>query len=162
MLQSPEFSREMRRGEEAAVADLLGLTFAGDAEARLVAALRKSGSMAGEVVLPYQGEVVGYYALSQMRAPKDWLCLAPVAIHPDWQRRGHGRRMIGMLTEWARLSGTRVVVLGQVPFYERAGFSAAGAARLTSPYPVEHTLLAGAGTDAPDATLIYPAAFERL
>jgi len=35
--------------------------------------------------------------------------------------------MIGMLTEWARLSKTSVVVLGQVPFYERVGFSAARA-----------------------------------
>lgn len=162
MLQTPEFSREMRRGEEDAVTDLLRQAFGGDTEARLVAALRKSGAVAGEVVLPYQGDVVGYYALSQMRAPKGWLCLAPVAIHPEWQGRGHGRRMIGMLTEWARLSGTKVVVLGQVAFYERAGFSAARAARLTSPYPIADTLLAGPGTDVPEETLVYPVAFERL
>ncbi|UXX82625.1 GNAT family N-acetyltransferase [Roseovarius pelagicus] len=162
MLQTPEFSREMRRGEEDAVAELLTLAFDGDAEARLVAALRKSGAMAGEVVLPYQGGIVGYYALSQMREPTGWLCLAPVAIHPDWQGRGHGRRMIGMLTEWARLSKTSVVVLGQVPFYECAGFSAARARELVSPYPVEHTLLAGAGEDIPHGNLIYPLAFEKL
>ncbi len=162
MLQTPEFSREMRRGEEDAVADLLRLVFGDENEVRLVAALRKFGAMAGEVVLPYQGDVVGYYALSQMRAPKGWLCLAPVAIHPEWQGRGHGRRMIGMLTEWARLSGAKVVVLGQVTFYERAGFSAPRAARLTSPYPIANTLLAGPGTETPEEALVYPVAFECL
>jgi putative acetyltransferase len=64
-----------------------------------------------------------------------------------------------MLAEWARCSGIYVTVLGQVAFYERAGFSAARAARLTSPYPVAQTLIAGPGDDAPEAGLIYPAAF---
>lgn len=158
-LRFPEFSREMRRGEEAAVDVLLQRAFGGDDEVRLVHALRQSGAVAGEVVLPFQGGVVGYYALSNMRAPKGWLCLAPVAIDPDWQGGGHGRRLVGMLAEWARRSGTYVTVLGQVAFYERAGFSAARAERLTSPYPVSHTLIAGPGEDAPEAELIYQAAF---
>ncbi|MEB8389033.1 N-acetyltransferase [Rhodobacteraceae bacterium KMM 6894] len=160
ILRFPEFSREMRRGEEPAVRDLLVRAFGGPAEADLVEALRRAGSIAGEVVLPFQGGIVGYYALSQMRAPEGWLCLAPVAIAPDWQGSGHGRRMIGMLAEWARRSGTHVVVLGQVPFYERAGFSVERAARLTSAFPVEHTLLAGPGEDAPQLALTYPKAFR--
>jgi len=125
-----------------------------------VDALRRSGAIAGEVVLPYQGGVVGYYAVSQMRAPQGWLCLAPVAIDPEWQGSGHGRRMLGMLTEWARMSQTFVVVLGAPEFYARAGFDRARAARLTSPYPITHTLLAGPGADVPEETLIYPKAFE--
>ena len=154
-----EFCREMRAGEEIAVADLLTAAFAGPDEARLVDQLRRDGAMAGEMVQPSGDSIIGYYALSAMRGPKGWLCLAPVAVHPDHQDEGHGRRMIGQLAEWARLSQQHVVVLGQVEFYERAGFSAARAARLTSPYPIENTLLAGPGSDAPEATLIYPKAF---
>ncbi|MCZ4352501.1 N-acetyltransferase [Roseovarius aestuarii] len=161
-LRFPEFSREMRRGDEPAVEDLLSRAFGGVAEAELIKTLRRGGDIAGEVVLPFQGGVVGYYALSQMKAPVGWLCLAPVAIAPDWQGSGHGRRLIGMLAEWARLSETYVVVLGQVPFYSRAGFSAERAARLISPYPVAHTLLAGPGEDAPELALIYPKAFKAL
>ena len=97
-----------------------------------------------------------------MLSPKGWLCLAPVAVHPDLQGRGIGKRMIGMLAEWARLAGRTVVVLGEVPFYERGGFSAARAANLTGPYPIEHTLLAGPGNDTPEAELIYPKAFSAL
>lgn len=162
MLNGPDFFREMRHGEEDAVDGLLRIAFDGASEAALVRQLRKNREMAGESVLPCQGEIIGYFALSVMRSPKRWLCLAPVAIHPDWQGKGHGRRMIGMLGEWARISGSHVVVLGQVGFYERGGFSQARAARLTSPYPINHTLLAGPGTEAPQETLIYPKAFEAL
>lgn len=162
-LQSPGFSRDLHPGEEPAVDDLLRLAFGGTEEVTLVHKLRKSRAIAGEVVLPMGEGIVGYYALSAMRRPKGWLCLAPVAIHPDLQRRGHGRRMIGMLTEWARLTGTPVVVVGEAAFYESAGFRSAPAAGLTSPYPVAHTLLAGlAKPPAPGTELVFAAAFDDL
>ncbi|SEQ68675.1 GNAT family N-acetyltransferase [Thalassovita taeanensis] len=159
MVNGPDFVRELRRGEEAQVDRLLQLAFGGQDEVKLVRQLRKSKAIAGESVLAWSGEIVGYFALSRMIAPKRWLCLAPVAVHPDWQGKRHGLRMLGLLSEWARLSGTYVVVLGEPGFYERAGFSAARAARLRAPYPVEHLLLAGPGTDAPEVELIYPKAF---
>ena len=162
MVSGPGFSREMRRGEEAGVDTLLRAAFGGDDEVRLVHKLRKSGDMAGEMVQPWGDGIVGYYALSRMKAPKGWLCLAPVAIAPDHQRQRIGQRMIGLLTEWARISGTTVVVLGQPGFYGRAGFSLERAGKLTSPYPVTQTLLAGPGVDVPEETLIYPPAFEGL
>lgn len=162
MITGPDFSREMRRGEEDAVDDLLRLAFGGDDEARLVQKLRKDRVIAGEMVMTLEGALVGYYALSQFVAPKGWLCLAPVAVHPEVQGRGYGRRMIGMLTAWAQASRNTVVVLGQAGFYARTGFSSDRAARLKSPYPIEHTLLAGPGEDAPEAELIYPKAFDGL
>ena len=89
-----DFVRPMQPGEDAAVEALLKAGFEGDAEARLVQALRKAGDMAGEMVLPMGDKIIGYYALSTMRAPASWLALAPVAIHPDHQGRGHGRRAV--------------------------------------------------------------------
>jgi putative acetyltransferase len=159
MVTGPDFVRDMRHGEEDAVDALLSVAFASGEEADLVCRLRKDRDMAGESVLAWQGEIVGYFALSYMSAPKGWLCLAPVAVHPDWQGKRHGQRMIGLLSEWARISRCHVVVLGQVAFYERAGFSHARAARLTSPFPVSKTMLAGPGADAPRVTLKYPKAF---
>lgn len=162
MFQFPDHAREMRKGEEDAVDALLRLTFETAGEATLVKALRKSGQIAGETVLPMGNRIVGYYALSNMSAPKRWLCLAPVATAPDVQGRNFELRMMGMLTEWARLSKTTIVVLGAVPFYERAGFSAARAVNLTSPYATTNTMLAGDGDNAPTETLIYPKAFAAL
>ena len=162
MFNFPDHAREMRKGEENAVDTLLREAFKNEGEANLVKALRKSGQIAGETVLPMGDRIVGYYALSTMIAPKRWLCLAPVAVAPDVQGRNFGLRMMGMLTEWARLSKTTVVVLGAVPFFERAGFSTVRAANLTSPYPITNTMLAGDGKNAPTETLIYPKAFADL
>ena len=162
MLEFPGHAREMRTGEEDAVDALLRAAFETGAEADLVQNLRKSGQIAGETVLPMGDRIVGYYALSKMVAPKKWLCLAPVAVAHDVQGRRYGTRMMGMLTEWARLSKSTVVVLGGVSFYERTGFSAARAAQLTSPYPISHTMLTGEGTNAPSETLVYPQSFSKL
>jgi putative acetyltransferase len=150
----------MRSGEEDQVHTLLTAAFEGQAEAQLVRKLRKARLIAGETVLPLGDRIVGYYALSYMVKPKGWLCLAPVAIHPDLQRKGHGKRMIGILSEWARLTKTPVVVLGQPAFYATAGFSQGHAAQLNSPYPIKNTLLAGTEKPAPRQDLVYPAAFD--
>ncbi|ATG47724.1 GNAT family N-acetyltransferase [Celeribacter ethanolicus] len=157
MLKSPDFMREMKRGEETAVADLLTEAFGQKDEAHLVEALRKSRAIAGEMVLPMNGEVIGYAALSTMLSPKGWLCLAPVAIRPDLQGRGFGRRLTGMITQWAEMSGQTVVVLGDPDFYSRCGFKMI-ANGFTSPYPLTHTLTAGPAK-AKVKDLIYPKAF---
>jgi putative acetyltransferase len=152
----------MRAGEENQIDLLLQNAFGSDAEARLVRSLRKTRVIAGETVLPMDGQIVGYYALSYMIKPKGWLCLAPVAVHSDMQRQGHGKRMVGILTEWARLTKTTVVVLGHPAFYTAAGFSHSHAAHLTSPYPIKNTLLAGTRKPAHAQSLVYPKAFDRV
>lgn len=162
MVIGPDFARELRAGEEQQVDGLLQAAFDSPAEAKWVRKLRKAGVIAGETVLPWEGEIVGYFALSRLVKPKGWLCLAPVAIKPELQRRGYGKRMIGMLTEWSRLSKTPVVVLGEPAFYEKAGFSAAKAAALTSPYPIENTMVAGLEKPAAPQELVYHTAFERV
>lgn len=154
------FAREMRAGEEDQINHLLQLAFSTDAEVILVQRLRKSHMIVGETVLPMDSEIVGYYALSRMVRPNGWLCLAPVAIHPGHQRQRHGKRMIGMLSEWARLTQTPVVVLGQPDFYTKAGFTLDHATQLQSPYPIENTLVAGLAKPATAQDLIYPQPFE--
>jgi putative acetyltransferase len=156
-----DFTRPLQRGEEDAVDALLRAAFGGRPEADLVRKLRKTNVVAGEMVLPLDGQIAGYYALSLLVKPKGWLVLAPVAIAPDVQRQRLGKRMMGMLSEWARLTKTPVVVLGNPDFYEKAGFSRALAADLTTPYPIEFTMLAGVETP-PKETLIYPDAFNGL
>ncbi|WP_417253999.1 GNAT family N-acetyltransferase [Celeribacter sp.] len=156
-LKTPDFMREMKRGEEPAVAALLDAAFGQKDEAQLVETLRKSRAIAGEMVLPMGGEVIGYAALSKMVSPKGWLCLAPVAIRPDLQARGFGRRLVGMISQWAEMSGQTVVVLGDPAFYTRCGFAPV-AEDFTSPYPLDHTLVAGPAKGK-IRTLTYPKAF---
>ena len=98
MLNGPQFARDLKRGEEPLVDALLASAFDSTAEGQLIKALRKSRDIAGEQVMPMGDRIIGYYALSYMVRPKGWLCLAPVAIAPDMQRRGYGKRMIGMMS----------------------------------------------------------------
>ena len=161
MFNTPDFARDMKRGEEEQVDALLRAAFGGPAEAALVIKLRKAGLIAGEQVLPMGDRIVGYYALSMMVKPKGWLCLAPVAIAPDLQRRGYGKRMMGMLTEWSRITMTPLVVLGDPAFYGKAGFSRAGAVNLTGPYPNDHTMVCGV-TGAPAEALVYSKPFDGV
>lgn len=162
MIQFPDHMRPMQQGEEDAIDALLRDAFDDPSEARLVQQLRRTKAIAGETVLPMGDRIVGYYALSRMVAPKGWLCLAPVAVARDVQGRRFCTRMMGMLTEWARMSDTYVVVLGKVSLYERGGFSHARTASLTSPYPGSHLMLAGPGSDVPTQTLVYPKPFQDL
>lgn len=157
-----DFVRPMQPGEEAAVHALLMESFDTGTEAQLVRDLRKAGDIAGEMVLPMADQIIGYYALSSLRAPKGWLALAPVAIHPDHQGRGHGRRMLGQLSSWAKAARQWVVVLGEPAFYARCGFDLNRAQGLTSPYPITHTLLAGPGETVPKHALTYPKAFNSF
>ncbi len=159
MLQSPGFTRPLHPGEEDAADRLLRLAYDGGAKAGLVRALRKSGAMAGEMVLPCDDQIIGYYALSAMVQPKGWLCLAAVAIHPEWQGQRHGKRMVGQLSEWARLSGVYVVALDTPGFLVRAGFSRPRAAGLTTALSPADLTLAGPGDDVPQQALSFPKPF---
>ncbi|PVA09956.1 N-acetyltransferase [Pelagivirga sediminicola] len=145
----PEFSRDMRAGEEGAVDDLLTRAYGDASAARVIGDLRRSGLVAGEVVLPYRGTIVGYYALSRMQAPDDLLCVGPMAIDPDWQRAGHGRRLIGLLAEWARLTKQGVIAKGPQGFFLRAGFRSVA----------DDIAIAGPERDLPE--LRFPAALGR-
>ncbi|QBF30912.1 GNAT family N-acetyltransferase [Thalassococcus sp. S3] len=156
---------------------LLRAAFGGAEEAELVRRLRADGDIWFEAVKPAGGRAVGgYYAVSRMRAPEGWGCLAPVAVWPEMQggaldakRRKEWRIGSRMMRELVALIEDPppgldlpncLVVLGKPSFYERAGFSRARAARLITPYPIEFTMLAGPGVDVPEARLVYPPAFD--
>ncbi|WP_425406027.1 GNAT family N-acetyltransferase [Hwanghaeella sp.] len=184
MVVGIDYFPAMKATEVDIVDALLREAFGGREEADLVRRLRADGDMWHETVAHLNGEVAGYMALSRMRSPKGWACLAPVAVLPKYQNGAGapdpssrsafrvGSRMVGMAVAGlaslrdAELEGRdlphTVVVLGKRSFYERAGFSSARARRLVSPYPLEHTLIARPGDDVPEETLLYPRAFDAL
>lgn len=64
------------------------------------------------------------------------LLLGPIAVHPTRQGEGLGAVLIAETLETARAEGwTRVVLVGDEPYYGRFGFSRAAAAALTFPPP---------------------------
>jgi predicted N-acetyltransferase YhbS len=95
-----------------------GLAFAAHSDGVLVGTLRFWSIEAGE--------------------GRDALMLGPVAISARQRSLGLGGRMIRHGLECARAFGHGAVILvGDAPYYERFGFSRAGAENLDLPGPVE-------------------------
>lgn len=159
MVTQGDFQREMRKDEADQVDRLLQRAYGSAAPVQLLRQLRKAKAITVEMVVPVQGQVIGYYALSRMPAPKGWMCLGPVAIDPDWQGRKQGKRMLGLLTEWARISGTFIVAPARNAFCSKAGFSAERAGNLVSDQ-THPLVLAGPDHDAHEQTVTFPAAFQ--
>jgi predicted N-acetyltransferase YhbS len=84
--------------------------------------------------------VVGHVLFSDLPILTDGgtvpvLSLAPMAVLPDYQRRGVGSALVRQGLEACRAAGHRVVVvLGHPGFYPRFGFSAELAGPLSSPF----------------------------
>jgi len=128
-----------------------------------VRALRDDGGLFREMIMPWGEAAAGYLAVSRFTAPKGWLCLAPVAVHPAWQGGGRGAFMVqSIVDECVQKSQRPLVVVGDGQFYRRCGFLATRAARLITPYGTQNTLVAAPGMDVPVETLIYPKPFAAL
>lgn len=119
------------------------LAFGQEAEARLVDRLRDGGFARVSLVAETGGRVVGHVLFSDLpirtaRGTVAALALAPMAVVPEYQRRGIGSALVRAGLQTCREAGHRiVVVLGHRNFYPRFGFSADLAKPLDGPYSGE-------------------------
>jgi putative acetyltransferase len=104
---------------------LLDLAFApSQAESRLVKALIENSRPIHHWVLENEGALsayVGYTRAFRDHQPMGWH-LAPVAVHPNLQRRGLGSTLIRHTLLQPAISGSSVFVLGDPAYYARFGF----------------------------------------
>ncbi|MFG0274140.1 MAG: GNAT family N-acetyltransferase [Phycisphaerales bacterium] len=117
--------RPERPSDADAVARLLEGCFPTDAEARLVAALRRSGQLVVALVAENDGAIVGHIAFSPVTAAgaRAGVGLAPVAVEAAHRRRGLGAALIERGLERCRAAGAGwCVVLGDPAYYARYGF----------------------------------------
>lgn len=159
----PSFTRDPRAADYDAIDRLLDAAFGGRQESKLVRELRADGVLLSELVMPWGEEAAGYLAVSRFVSPEGWLALAPVAIHPEWQRQGRGSFMVqSIVKELSKGMGRTIVVVGERKFYEGCGFQAAKAARLTTPFGAKNSLMISPDDAAPKEWLVYPRAFDKL
>ena len=125
--ESPDDYTEIRK---------LHLTaFPGPGEANLVDRLRADGDAIISLVATKNDALVGHVMFSRMSAPFKALGLAPVAVLPDWRRKGIAARLIEDGIKWARKDDwAAIFVLGKPGYYQRFGFSVAKAENFESPY----------------------------
>ena len=145
---------------------------AGSGEADLVDALRAAQAHVPElclVAIGSEGELVGHVFFSRARLASghEVLALAPMAVLPQWQRRGVGSRMVqDGLQRAARTAFALVVVLGHPEYYPRFGFEPAAGLGLTAPWevPPEAWMALRLPAYRPEARglVTYPPAFDAV
>jgi putative acetyltransferase len=118
-------------GDAAAIHHVKTLTFGQPQEADLVDALRRHGGLTISLVAVPDGRIVGHIAFSPVTIASDTatiaaLGLAPMAVLPEYQRRGIGSQLVEAgLTACRDTSYDVVVVLGHPHYYPRFGFTSA-------------------------------------
>jgi putative acetyltransferase len=141
------------------------------AEADVVERLRASGKAVIELVALDGDSIVGHIVFSPValrpRAGAVGLGLAPLAVLPDHEKHGVGRRLIqNGLAECHRWGAGFVVVIGDPPYYSRFGFEPAAKHGLRSQYPARDAFMVfklEAGALPPPGTLVnYAPEFSAL
>lgn len=136
----PLVTRDENEQDRDAVRLVNQLAFGQDAEAGLVDRLRAGGHARLSIVAELDSQVVGHIMFSELSIVTETdtlraLALAPMAVLPDYQRKGLGSQLVRRGLEKCKEQGGRVVVvLGHPQFYSRFGFSAKLAERLLSPF----------------------------
>jgi predicted N-acetyltransferase YhbS len=161
--------RREQDGDEAAIAQVIATAFAEEGwsdgnEAAIVSRLRDDLELESSyVAVTPAGGIVGQIAFSRVRIDVHecgWFGLGPLAVLPDWQRRGIGAALVEAgLEDLRRMGAAGCVVLGEPEYYGRFGF--AHDARLgypgaVVPHHFQRLVLRG---DPPSGEVSYAAAF---
>jgi putative acetyltransferase len=158
-----------RREHRPAVLTLHCTVFGGDYEAELIERLDRDGLVVASLVALEAEIVVGHVHFSDLAVEIDGrpiraASLAPLAVRPDFQRRGIGTRLV---TNGLRILRDRgraaAIVLGHPGYYRRFGFSAELARKLAGPFKGESFMaleLVHGALDGLTGSVRYPAAFR--
>jgi putative acetyltransferase len=117
-------------------------------EANLVEALRASGALVLELIAESGGRLVGHILFSDLPIESPHLtvraaALAPMSVHPDFQRRGIGGALVHMSIPMLAHAGFEaIIVLGHPDYYSRFGFSPEAASSLQHPFPPDPHFMA--------------------
>jgi len=144
-------------------------------EGALVERLRKTSRFIPELslVAEYENRVIGHILLYPIKINAgtkkcDSLALAPMAVHPDYQKRGIGSKLIEKgLTMAKKLGFKSVIVLGHPEYYPRFGFEAASKWGIRAPFDVPEDAfltieLTRNGLKNRRGTAEYPKEFDGL
>lgn len=157
--------RHVRTADHPAIRAVVEAAFGKPDEADLVERLRAAGDVVFELVEEDDDQIVGHILYSRLWADSVQLfaALAPLAVRPDRQRSGVGKRLTAASIETAKDFGAHaIVVLGHPEYYPKFGFSPEAAGKISCPYSGSPAFMAlelePGALDAP-LLMAYPDAF---
>lgn len=114
-----------------AIREINDQAFGQPLEGRLVDVLRENGAVLLSLVAVTDDRVIGHMLFSPVTLvsgaeQREGAGLGPMAVHPEFQRKGLGTKLISAGVTQLRESGTPfIVVLGHPEYYPRFGFERA-------------------------------------
>lgn len=155
------------------IRELVTAAFDSANEADLADALRDDGALAVSLTAVQGGAIIGYIGFSRIRITGQGgtttaLALAPVAVHPEHQRKGIGAELIRTGLNRAREVGFDVVVVvGHADYYPRFGFKSARSHGVHCPFDVPDSAwmlveLAPGSVSRHAGMVDYHAAFSKV
>lgn len=111
-------------------------------EQDLVVALRKSKNFIPQLslVAVYEDKVVGYVMFTKIKIGKyEELALAPLAVLPEYQKQGIGKKLIKEGHKIAKKLGYHYsIVLGSEKYYPKSGYVPASRYGIKAPFMVSN------------------------
>ncbi len=167
--------RPERQGEYEIVERIHALAFGGQAEARVVAQVRGSPFYIPELSLValVEGRPVGHILFSEVGLQDEQglmrrvVVLAPLAVHPELQNQGAGKRLVEAGLAGLEARGVPLVLVrGHARYYPRFGFVPSVQLGIRPPFevaPEEYMARPlSAYTPAYRGRVRYPAAFAEV
>jgi predicted N-acetyltransferase YhbS len=168
--------RQEKESDFPDVYSLIKNAFSQDDEAKLVEQLRNSDSFipALSLVAEIKNKITGHILFTKIKIREsagreyDSLALAPLAVMPEFQKKGIGGRLIFFgLNKAKELGHKSVIVLGHEDYYTKFGFIPAHRWKIKSPFDVPAGAFMGLelvkdGLKNVKGTVQYPEEFESV
>lgn len=128
-------------GDHQEIFEVIWAAFGRLDEPRLVERLWQNEEVDFECVAKSHGSLVGHILfspllLSRMDETLRGSALAPLAVRPEWQKKGVGSALVRMGLEFCASRGVEVVVVvGEPSYYSRFGFDPELGRLIEAPFP---------------------------
>lgn len=150
------------------------LAFGQEGESQLIEKIRRGNTFVPELslVAVQEGKIIGHILFSKIKIigtqiyPS--LALAPMSVHPDFQKKGIGSKLVTIGLQIAKnLKFEHVIVLGHKNYYPKFGFHKASKWKINCPFevPDENFMaieLVEGSLKNKDGVVEYPTAFYEV
>ena len=146
-----------------AIARLNTRTFDSTAESEILRRLHQDNDDVLSLVKYKGSKLIGHIQFYRIFSKdQEFVGLGPLSVHPDYQRKGHGSKLVkqGLMAVKSVTTTPLIFVLGHPRFYPKFGFSSEVAKSFSAPWQGESFMAVEIRSPAPhEGVLEFPKAF---